>query len=84
MTADQWTRLAELIPDVMARPAEEREDFLQRACTGASGVTDDAMLREARALLRAAETAESTDAFASPLVGIASGGFSEQRPFRGS
>lgn len=79
MTADQWTRLAELIPDAMARSAEEREAFLQRTTTDATGTTDEAMLQEARALLHAAETAESTDAFASPLAGLASEGFSEQR-----
>lgn len=70
MTADQWTRLSELIPDAMACPEDERKDFLYRACTDSAGMTDEVMLREATSLILAAEAAESTDAFASPLAGL--------------
>lgn len=71
MTDSQWTRLAELIPDAMSHPEDEREGFLLQACTDSTGVTDELLFREARSLLTAAETAESSNALVSPLNGFA-------------
>ena len=48
MDLNHWKQLDSLLQSVLARPPEERDAFLRRACTG-----DEPLERQVRALLSA-------------------------------
>ncbi len=68
MTDAQWRRLAEIVPEALARPTDERAAFLDAACTSSTGAPDGALRAEAEALVAAAEAADASGALASPVV----------------
>lgn len=67
MTDNQWTRLSALVPDALELPPTERGAFLDTECRDDAGTLDDALLREAYALIEAAEAADKGEVFRSPL-----------------
>src|SRR5579863_7408258 len=54
MDSDRWKQIDSLLQSVLERPAEERDVFLRRACTG-----DEGLEREVRSLLKAQQQAGS-------------------------
>ncbi len=73
MTADLWTRLADLVPHALELPPAERRAFLDTACRDATGTLDGDLHREAEALLAASDAADAHDRLVSPLHGFARG-----------
>ena len=73
MTTDQWTQLADVVPDALALPPAERDSFLDRTCRTPDGAPDDALRREAETLLAAAAAADTSGRLDSPVGGLASG-----------
>ena len=69
MVASLWSRLSDIVPDALERSGQEREDFLTRACRTATGEPDLALRAEAEAMVEAAEAADATGAFLSPVPG---------------
>jgi len=67
MTDAQWTRLAEIVPEALARPADERAAYLDAACTDDTGAPDAALRAEAAALVTSAEAADASGALTSPV-----------------
>ena len=57
MTAARYARLAEIVPHALDLAADDRDAFLDHACTLADGTRDDALLTEVRALLVASHAA---------------------------
>ncbi len=83
MTDALWTRLADLVPDALARPPAERAAFLDHACTTADGTRDDALHAEAVALVASSEVADTTGRLESPVDGLA-GGVAEAEQMEGT
>ena len=54
MSPENWQQVRDLFDAALARPAEERAKFLERACAG-----DEALRREVESLLESDEAAES-------------------------
>ena len=70
MTDRQWTRLAEIVPEALALPTDQRGAFLDRACAGEDGALDADLRAQAAALVDASDAADASGALVSPLVDV--------------
>ena len=70
MTDDLWLRLADLVPDALDLPPDERAAFLDDACRTPTGEIDPDLRREAESLVAAAEEAEATGALRTRLPSL--------------
>ena len=71
MTATRFARLAEIVPHALDLDADDRDAFLDHACTRADGTADGALLAEASALLAADAAADAAGALRSPVAALA-------------
>ena len=71
VTDSLWRRLADLVPEALDCSGDARDAYLRDACRTPDGAPDPALLAEARALIRASETADATGALLSPVAGSA-------------
>ncbi len=72
MTDAHWRRLADLVPDVLALPPDQRAAFLDGACVDENGTPDTSLRDEAARLVSASAAADAADALTSPLAAVAS------------
>ncbi len=72
MTDAHWRRLADLVPDALALPTEERDAYLEAACVESDGSPNRELRDEALRLVAASEAADASDAFVSPIEAVMS------------
>ncbi len=73
MTDARWVRLAEIVPEALALPADARGAYLDRACVDGDGAPDPDLRADAAALVAASDAADASGALVSPLTATTAG-----------